>query len=62
MDDFLRRDQICDELGQLFAKLNKTARVRTKRAGTARGKILDRIGHKLDVLRRLDLFVTLATN
>ena len=60
MQNLKRRNQICDDLGLLFTKLNRTISNRSIRAKTARGKLLNQIGHNLDTLRRLDLFVALA--
>ena len=60
MHDLARRDQICNDLGRLFGKLDKTRSIRSKKAITARGKLLDKIGRNLDTLRRLDIFVTMA--
>ena len=60
MENLNKRNQICDDLGLLFTKLNKIRSKSSKRSLMARGKLLDQIGHNLDALRRLDLFVALA--
>jgi len=60
MNNTAIRNDICQDLGQLFDQLNHMATISNRRARSARGQLLDQIGRHLDQLRRLDLFMDLA--